>query len=277
MAKATLITFPPSLDSELSRFLVTHYRVDHDEQRHTLVFSSFATLWHGATVLFPLLYSDSYRLSTVRQIVDHFEPSCPKELKLLPDGPDRGQVEADWSAFNDTLAFSTAIFAYYNLLPHRDIMIRPLSDGAPDYEVGAVKMAYPLFAGLLRVLLFLTANRAEQALARARTVLQAVDDRLADGRAYLVGGALSLSDVAFAVAAAPLVLPESYGGPLPSFEQMPPAIRDVIVETRQRPAGRFAQRIYRDYRADGSKDTRAPVPPRAPEMNGGNHEMVGSA
>jgi hypothetical protein len=276
MSEATLITFPPSLDSELSRFLVDHYRIEHREQRHTLIFSSFATLRHGATILFPLLYTERYRLSTVRQIVDRFEPMCPPELKLLPGGLDGKQVEADWSTFNDTLAFSTAIFAYYHLLPHREIMIRPLSEGAPDFEVSAVTRAYPVFAGLLRLLLFLTSGRAEEALVRARAVLQGVDDRLADGRRYLVGGALSLSDVAFAVAAAPLVLPQAYGGPLPSLEQMPEAIRAVIAETRDRPSGRFALRIYRDHRAGGARTTTSHAA-RGSETNGESHGMVGPA
>lgn len=252
MPDATLITFPPSLDCELSRFLAAHYRVDYREERHTLIFSSFYTLKAGATVVFPLLYGPSYQLTTVRQIVDRFDPMAPAELKLLPSGADRAGVEADWKTFNDTLAFATAIFGYYHLLPHAEIMVRPLSEGAPDAEVRAVKSAYPLFAGLLRILLVLTSGRAAQALTRARGVFQAVDDRLADGRAYLVGDRLSLSDVAFAVAAAPLVLPDGYGGPLPTFEEMPSELRAAIVETRSRPAGKLAQRIYRDHRADGA-------------------------
>jgi glutathione S-transferase len=252
MPDATLITFPPSLDCELGRFLAGHYRIDYREERHAIAFSSFYTWRAGATVAFPLLYGPSYRLGTVRQIVDRFDPMAPDELKLLSSGADRAQVEMDWKTFNDTLAFATAIFGYYHLLPHREIMVRPLSEGAPDAEVRAVRSAYPVFAGLLRLLLVLTAGRAEQALGRARAVLQGVDDRLADGRAYLVGGRLSLSDLAFAVAVAPLVLPEGYGGPLPAFEEMPPMIQTAIVETRARPAGRFAQRIYRDHRAEGS-------------------------
>lgn len=276
MPHATLITFPPSLDSELSRFLVDHYRVDHQERRHTLIFSSLATLRHGATVLFPLLYGDSYRLSTVRAIVDHFDPACPAERKLLREGSDGLQVEADWAEFNNTLAFATAIFAYYHLLPHKKIMVRPLSEGAPHFEVQAVEGAYPLFAGVLRVLLFLTAGRAEQALARARAVLQSVDERLLDGRQYLVGGRLSLSDVAFAVAVAPFVLPESYGGPLPLFDEMPRAVQAIIAETRARPAGRFAERIYHDHRIAHGPDSRSLPAIRTPGSNGGGHEMVGS-
>jgi len=162
MSQAVLITFPPALDSELSRFLLAHYGVVHEERRHTLFFSSFATLWYGRSILFPLVYSDAYQLDTVRKMIDYFDPRL-QDRSLLLAGREREQVEADWVTMNDTLGSATTTFAYYHLLPHRDIMIRPLSEGAPDYEVGAVRWAYPLFAGFLRLLLRLTASRAQAA------------------------------------------------------------------------------------------------------------------
>ncbi|HXM59852.1 MAG TPA: hypothetical protein VN950_03280 [Terriglobales bacterium] len=124
-----LITFPPSLDSETSRFLVEHYRVESSEKRHTLIFSSFITLWHACTPVFPLLYGDSFKLVGPRPIVDHFDPKSPPCLRLLPTDPSElHQVESDWTRFNASLAFATASFAYYYLLPHRDRMIRPLTE-----------------------------------------------------------------------------------------------------------------------------------------------------
>jgi glutathione S-transferase len=79
-------------------------------------------------------------------------------------------------------------------------------------------------------------------------VAKTVDDRLADGRRYLVGGRFSLSDMAFAVALAPLVLPPNNGAPLPTLAQMPPVMQSLNAELRARPAGQFALRIYRDHR-----------------------------
>ena len=246
-----MITFPPSLDCELSRFLLTHYRVSYDERRHVIIFSSFATLWHGYTLLFPLAYSDRYRLDTARKMIDYFDPLCPADRNLLLAGADRTTVESDWTLFNSTLGGATAVFAYYYLLPHRDIMIRPLSDGAPDFEVSAVRWAYPVFSGLLSLLLRLTASRAAAALDQIRMVVASVDARLADGRRYLVGDRFSLSDMAFAVALAPLVLPDNNGAPLPPLAEMPTAMQSLNAELRARPSGRFALRIYQDHR-DGS-------------------------
>lgn len=244
-----LITFPPSLDSETARFLVEHYAIESVEERHALIFSFFVTFWHGFTPIFPLLYSDSYRLAGPRPIVDHFDPQSPPELKLLPADPnDLSQVNSDWTLFNSTLAFATAKFAYYYLLPHRDLMISPLSQGTPPFEQNAVKSAYPVFAGLLRLLLQLSLSTAQQSVAQVRTIFNAADARLADGRKYLVGGRFSLSDLAFAVAAAPVVLPSGYGGPIPTYDQMPPEVQAVVTEMRGHPAGAFALRIYNEQR-----------------------------
>jgi glutathione S-transferase len=244
-----LITFPPSLDSELGRFLVAHYGIRYQERPHALVFSSFFTLWHGGTVIFPLLYSDSFQLAGPRAMTEYFETRCPPHLRLWPQpGNQRRQVESDWTLFNQSLAFATARFAYYHLLPHRGLMIRPLSSGTPDFERKTVELAFPVFAGLLRTLLWLTAKRAQESLDQTRAIFDKVDARLAAGAPYLADDQLTLSDLAFAVAAAPVVLPPAYGGPIPSYDLMPAPVQAAVNEMRCHPAGAFALRIYQEQR-----------------------------
>jgi glutathione S-transferase len=245
----TLVTFPPSIDCELARFLLGHYAIHYREDRHTLVFSFFVTWWRARTLYFPLLDGGTPPvLDTVRKMIDRFDPLASPDTRLLGDGSDRAAIEADWTLFNATLGGATAAFAYYHLLPHRAIMIRPLSEGTPVYEVAAVRIAYPLFAALLRALLKLSPQSAEAALAQIRSVVAAVDARLADRRRYLVGDRFSLSDMAFANALGPLVLPAEYGGPLPTLAEMPPTLQAAVEEMRAHPAGQFALRIYREHR-----------------------------
>jgi glutathione S-transferase len=244
-----LITFPPSLDSETSRFLIQHYGIESCERRHALIFSTFVTLRHGFTPVFPLLYGDSFRLVGPRPIVDHFDPLSAPDLRLLPTNPrERNQVESDWTLFNLTLAFASAVFAYFYLLPHRDLMVRPLTEGVPPFQRKAVESAYPVFAGLLRILLRLSLDKAQQAATQIRAIFDSVDARLAGGGRYLVGDRFTLSDLAFSVAAAPVVLPASYGGPIPSFDEMPSEVQALVTEMRGHPAGAFALRIYQEQR-----------------------------
>jgi glutathione S-transferase len=248
-SQPVLITFPPSLDSELSRFLVEHYGIAHIEQRHTIIFCVFSTLRHGNTFVFPLLYSDSYKLVGPRSISEYFDARCSTDLQLWPKaGNEKNQAETDWNTFNNTLAWATADFAYYYLLPHRDIMIQPLSQGTPDYEQKAVQRAYPLFAGVLKILLRLSAQRTQESLAEIRSIFDAVDARLATGARFLVGDRLTMSDLAFSVAAAPVLLPPEYGGPIPSFDQMPAEVQSAVKEMRAHPAAAFAMRIYAEHR-----------------------------
>jgi glutathione S-transferase len=244
-----LITFPPSLDSELARFLLKHYGIEHQEKPHTLIFSSLVTLWKARTVIFPLLYNDTFSLVGPRAIAEYFESQSAPDLRLFPDEVDeKRQVDSDWILFNQTLGFATARFDYYHLLPHRDLMIRPLCLGVPKFESMAVEVAYPIFAGILRTLLWLTAKKVQQSLDQIRRVFDAVDSRLAARTEFLVGNRLTLSDIAFAVSAAPVVLPPAYGGPIPSFSSMPTVIQAVVNEMRDRPAGAFALRVYGELR-----------------------------
>jgi glutathione S-transferase len=249
-----LITFPPSLDSELARFLLQHYGVQHQERRHTLIFSSLVTLWHGGTVVFPLVYGDSVKLVGPRAMADFFDTKCAPYLRLWPQAVNqKSQAESDWTMFNNSLAFATASFAYYYLLPHRDLMIQPLSLGTPDLEQRIVKRAYPIFAWLLRTLLRLNPKKVRDSLDQIRNIFAQVDSRLARGARFLVGDRLTLSDLAFAVAAAPVVLPSGYGGPMPAFSQMPSEVQTVVSEMRAHPAGTFALHIYQEYRYELSQ------------------------
>jgi glutathione S-transferase len=244
-----LVTFPPSLDSELARFLLDHHRVPYREDRHTLGFSSLVTLARAGTVRFPVVHGQGLRLYRVVDLAAHLERTAPPGRRLLPPGTDLDRARADWPLFHATLGTATTRLAYYHLLPLREVMTGPLSDGTPPLERAAVEHGYPAFAALLRLLLLLTAERERAARATLEAVMTAVDDRLADGRPHLLGDVLTLSDVVFAVAAAPAVWPEQYGGAVPPLELTPPALRDVVSRTRERASGAYALRVYRDHRS----------------------------
>jgi len=244
-----LFTYPPSLDCELGRFLLEYYGVHYTERRHAFIFSSFVTLWHGFTVIFPLLCGKSLRLVGPLSIADYYDQHCAPELRLWPDAPQaQAQIQSDWNLFNGSLATATAVVDYYYLLPHREQMVGPLSDGAPASEQDAVRRAYPVFRGLLSLLLQLNPQHVEQSVGVIRSVFDTVATRLAGVRQYLLGDRLTLSDLTFAVAAAPAVLPSTYGGPIPTFDQMPPEVQALVTEMRAHPAGVFALRIYEKHR-----------------------------
>jgi glutathione S-transferase len=244
-----LLTFPPMIDSEACRFLLAHYGVSYREEAHLFGWASVLSLWHGWTPQIPLLYGKQYQLAGPRQIADHFEKRCQPTQKLIPaDKHISDEVALDWDRLNGTFGTAVAVFAYYQLLPHRDIVLEPFSRGMPAGEQSFLKKAYPSFAGLFRLLLQLNARHANESLAIIRSTIDDIDRRLKDDRMYLVGGRFTLADIALASSAAPILLPQGFTAQLPSLEQMPPEMASLIGELRQHETGRFVARIYHEHR-----------------------------
>ena len=154
------------------------------------------------------------------------------------------QVEADWHAYNDRLALATARFAYFHLLPLRELMSKIFAAPLPSDEAKRTHAAYPGLATLLRALLRISPERAETALADIRATFAQTDERIADGRPFLCGDRLTLGDLALASAAAPLLLPSAYGAKMPPVALMPAPLRSVVRELQARPTAAFVHRLY---------------------------------
>lgn len=248
----TLLTFAPMIDCEFSRFLLNHYGAAWQETPHLFVWVSVLSLWHAGTPQVPVLFGQGPSLVGPRGIVDHYETVCPENKKLIPANSVLAmQVEADWARYNGILAGSTAVIGYYHLLPQRSIMMEPFSRGLPKSEASVLNVAYPALAALFRLLLQLNPANARDALAQTRALFEETDRRLADGRRYLVGDALTLSDLALATAAAPVLQPIGYGSPMPPLDSMPAEMKAIVSEMRQHPTADFVQRIFRDHRQGG--------------------------
>jgi glutathione S-transferase len=245
-APARLLTFPPMIDGELTRFVLDQQGVAYDERPHIAVVANLIAYARARTIALPVLSGAMPAIAGARPVIDWSEARCSPARRLVPAEPARAaEVERLWHRANDELATATAAFAYFHLLPRRDIMIVPLSRGAPAWEVLATKLAYPLFRAFIAKVLGLTEAKAAASLATIRAVFAECDARLADGRTFLTGDRVTLADIAMATAAAPLLLPTGYGAPIPKLAQMPPVLQALIGELRRRPTAEFVQRVYR--------------------------------
>jgi glutathione S-transferase len=240
-----MLTFGPMIDSELLRLLLWRYDLPYREDRHIFGWASLLTLLHGGFGQIPLLYGNGLRLSGPRAVVDHFDTLCERDQMLVPaEQPLRTQVEADWSSFNGELGGYTAKIAYFHLLPHRDIMLEPFTRGIPPVEARLTPALYPALRGLFTLLLGLNPKAVQDSLLQASRIVEGVDRRIADGRKFLFGDDVTLSDLSFATALAPLLLPEGYSAPIPRYEQMPAELKQIIDAFRERPSSGLVGRIY---------------------------------
>ena len=244
-APLTLLTFAPMVDSEFSRLLLRHYGVAYHEDDRLFGWVSLMAFVRSGSGRIPLLYGRGLKKTGPRPIAAHFDPLAPADRRLIPDDPETAaQVEADVHLYNDQMAVHTAEFAYYHLLPLRELMTGIFSGPIPPNEAEWVPRVYPLLAAAFGLALKLGPERAATALERIRAMFVKTDERVADGRRFLCGDRLTFGDLALASAAAPLLQPKGYGAKMPAVEILPAKLRDAVRELRTHPTAAFVQRIY---------------------------------
>lgn len=133
----------------------------------------------------------------------------------------------------------------------------------PRWQRTLLPLLRPVLRFAVRRMLRVTPATAARALERTRAVFDEIDARLADGRRYLLGDAVSYVDFTFASLGALAVLPQQYGGGalatrFPPVESLPSPWREEVQAFRDRPAGRFILRMYAEERIDVPTEISAP-------------------
>ncbi len=235
---ALLITLPVSPYVELARWPLDRRGVAYTEEAHAPVFHVLATRRHGGTGTVPVLDLGSESLIDARHVVRRFDP--------LPDA----EAEQLFDELFDVLGVAVRAWAYAYMLPHRAATVRAwTSFDVPAWERQLVPAVFPILRIAVGRDLGLTGRSVREQRSIIDLALRRLEERIADGRRYLVGDALTAADVALAALLAPAILPAEYVGPLPSLEEVPDQMRRDVEHFRQHPVGRFAARLYREERA----------------------------
>ncbi len=250
-----VISFSPSADCELGRWVLFYHGINYVEKRHAPPFFFLINKLYGGKS-FILFIDKELKLNTVRAIIDHFDNLTEPGRKLIPDAFAQS-IDKSWQSYNAELGEAVVTWAYTNLLPYQQIMVRPLSLGSPWIERLFVKYCYNLPEKLMWKSLKLSKAAADEAYVVIQRKFSEVDQILSDGRKFLLGDRMTLADMTFAVSGAPLVLPAGYGGyqyeqgPIPTFEQFPKELQENISAMRNTTAGKFILRLYAEERYRG--------------------------
>lgn len=148
------------------------------------------------------------------------------------------------------------VWAYSHIFGRRDLTLRSWGIEEPQipaWQRTVLKLGTPVLVFAVKRMLGVTPARGSKALARTHETFDEVDRMLADGRRYLLGESLTFADITFASLAALAVLPPEYAGR--SLRGRPLALDDLdsgwraeVEGFRQRPAGQFVLRLYREER-----------------------------
>jgi len=147
-------------------------------------------------------------------------------------------------------------WAYQQLFRDRRLTLQSWGvnePAVPAWQRALLRPLRPLLVLAVRRMLRVNEGSAARSLEKTREVFDEMDRRLADGRRYLLGDALSFADITFASLGALAVLPQNYGGRglathFPPVESLPSPWREEVIAFRQRPAGQFILRLYSEER-----------------------------
>jgi glutathione S-transferase len=244
-----LITIPFSHFCEKGRWALDRLRIPYEEEGHVPILHYAATYSRGAGRTVPVLTSRAGVFADSTDILKYLDGFARPEERLYPEDPAlRGEVLALEELFDDRLGPATRLWAYYHLLPQRELLLQYLEGTVPGLELATLRLIYPAAGFMMRRKLSITPERVAQGLVEVREIFGQVAQRLKDGRPYLCGERLSAADLSFGALGAPVVLPPGYQGPIPPYEELPRVMLELVDELRAHPAGAFILKLFREHR-----------------------------
>ncbi|HEX3150755.1 MAG TPA: cytochrome P450 [Gemmataceae bacterium] len=197
----------------------------------------------------PVLVMTDTLLYEVESIVTYFESRCPPHLRLIPTDDSKQLALNLFKLFARDLCDLVQKYMIDQLLSAPKMARAVFGRNAPFGERLQWRLFFPFLRSTLRKRLRLAQNTPDERLIEIKKIFAQVDAWLADGRRYLAGGnTLSIADVAFAAVAAPMILPEEFGGVVPKIQQVPDDYRQAVIALRQTAAGQFVLRVYQENR-----------------------------
>jgi cytochrome P450/glutathione S-transferase len=235
--------------SELARWVLDRLGVPYRQLRHAPGPNVLANRRYGAGNVSVVVRVPEATLADARPVLDYYEARSPLHMRLYPEDPvEAAEVHRLVTLFHDEFGIAVRAWAYGYMLQERKATAAVWRPGIPSIERLLVDHAYPLLARAVRRGLQLDEDTIERSIPDIEEGFAEVEKRLIDGRPFLMGDRLSAADIMFAVMATPAILPQQYGGPFPTLDDLPPEMRAEVENYRSRPGGQFALRVYQDHR-----------------------------
>jgi glutathione S-transferase len=244
-----LITIGPSHYCEKARWALQRAGIAYQEEGHPALFHLPAVRRAGGRRTTPTLVDRGRAIDDSTAILRWLQLHPYAAWRPYPESAKpKAEVERLEETFDEVLGPHARRLAYFHLLPLRDAVVDAMGHQTSRREAWLFQLAYRPIRAVMRRSMRIDAEGARRSREKIGGVLDEVEERLADGRRYLVGDRMTAADLTFAALGAPLVVPPGYGAPLPELEALPHAVRSELQAFRDRPAGQFILRLYHEER-----------------------------
>jgi glutathione S-transferase len=244
-----LLTIPISHYCEKARWALEWSNIPYSEERHLQGFHYFYSYKWANSPSAPVLRTPTRVFTDSTDIIQWCDSLAPVQRKLRPmDDKLRQEADRLEDYFDEELGVAGRLWMYTYMLNEIPLILRYSKiHGVPGYEIKLMPILFPLLKGHIHRVLKLTPTSQEDTRKRVQRVFDDVAQKI-EGKEFLVANTFTSADLSFAALAASVLIPNNYGVSLPALEELPKAMQEQIILWRQHPAGRFALRIYRDFR-----------------------------
>ena len=244
MARPLLITISFSHFCEKARWALQRSGVEFDEEAHLPVFHFRATKARGSRSTPVLVVSADQVLTQSREIVRWADAERGSSVTTLFPAGQEAELERWRARFDDVLGPHSRRWAYRQLFDQPRTMNALF---APRLGRLGARMSGPVFRAILGRAMNVTHKGAARSHALVSEIFDEVGDALTD-RPFLLGDQFTAADLGFAALAAPLVLPDGYGGPFPTAEDLGAEAQVAVEKFRAHPAGQHVAKLYAAFR-----------------------------
>jgi glutathione S-transferase len=241
-----LVTISISHYCEKARWALDRAGIAYDERRHLPAIHRVAVKRAGGRLTAPVLVCDDGTvIDESSDIVVYADGRAPTGRGMIPTDPVLA-AEARTLAddFDARLGPATRLWVYHQMFDYPELVQVSMTDGVSAWQRHTFRYGNKAIAFAVAKVLKVNDENAVAAERTFRAIYAEVDERLADGRRYLVGDAFSIADLTFAALSAPLIAPPQYGVRLPAVQELPPGMRPTVEELRATPAGEHALRMF---------------------------------
>ncbi|MBK9263947.1 MAG: glutathione S-transferase family protein [Polyangiaceae bacterium] len=248
MSEPVLVTITFSHYCEKVRWALDRTGIAYRESGHLPIFHALAVRRAGGWRSVPALVTNDGVINDSTNILGWIDKRAPEGHLYGRSDAERREIERIEDLCDEQLGPHTRRWAYFYLLPMRDLTLRMTRDSAPKVEHAVMSVVFPVARKMMQRAMKITPKGAERSRQKIDEVFDEIAKLLADGRKFLVGDGLSAADITFASLAAVVVLPEQYAATLPRIDDLPAEARAGIRAWQEHPAGQFALRLFRDHR-----------------------------
>ncbi|MBV9697847.1 MAG: glutathione S-transferase N-terminal domain-containing protein [Gammaproteobacteria bacterium] len=246
-ATPLLLSISLSHFCETARWALERAGIRYRERAYLPLVHRVGTRRYGARSV-PVLVCGATVLRDSNAIIA-WADAQPGAVRLLPVRSAAASEAHELLRYLDReLGLHARRWAYGHLLSQSALLRPCFTHGVAAPQRYLAPLVWTLARPLIRRGYRVTPPHCAESLERVSAVFDRMAERLADGRPYLLEEGFGAGDITFAALAAPLLVPENYGGRLPPLAQLPAPMRAVTARLRAHPAGAFALAMYARHR-----------------------------